>query len=553
MLSIKAYEALALLAFSAALLISRRLRHDVVGVITALALVALGLVSPLQALSNLSSVAVVVLASAMIIAGVVADSGVLDVLGDRIASRVTSGLLVIVIVLLISLFSSGFVSDVALTFMLMPLIYSVASRVRRPASRYLVLLSYAAILGGRYTIIGTSSNIVLEGLWTQRFGRPLGIFSTLPVGLAAALAGLGVAIALVPLLVRGSAKGTASLEMVGKHEILIEADVEEGSEVVGLNIRQAEEKLGARIRLLRGALSIYSRRTIRAGDKLILSVERDRLPVIMSVKGLRTGLGQGPFYELLVTGSSAVVGNTIYEVNMRLRDVKVVGVATGNSLKSIRSYALAPGDIVLVEGDEKAVAQAADAYRLTPLTTTPVKSLNVRAAASGLLGLSVALAASTAGLNMALSFLAGALLAVIPQPGSLRKVYSYVDWSAIVFIGTYLSMGEALISSGLGSAMSFMASSPLLLMLAGVVLANLVGNVASAIILGPLAISSPHPLTAVIALSMAVSSTFITPFSHPANLVVYSAGGYTPSDFAKAGVPVVLTVIVVTALMLHLF
>jgi len=273
----------------------------------------------------------------------------------------------------------------------------------------------------------------------------------------------------------------------------------------------------------------------------------------MSVKGLRTGLGQGPFYELLVTGSSAVVGNTIYEVNMRLRDVKVVGVATGNSLKSIRGYALAPGDIVLVEGDEKAVAQAADAYRLTPLTTTPVKSLNVRAAASGLLGLSVALAASAAGLNMALSFLAGALLAVIPQPGSLRKVYSYVDWSAIVFIGTYLSMGEALVSSGLGSAMSFMASSPLLLMLAGVVLANLVGNVASAIILGPLAISSPHPLTAVIALSMAVSSTFITPFSHPANLVVYSAGGYTPSDFTKAGVPVALTVIVVTALMLHLF
>jgi len=244
LLSIKAYEALALLAFSATLLISRRLRHDVVGVITALALVALGLVSPLQALSNLSSVAVVVLASAIIIAGVVADSGVLDVLGDRIASRVTSGLLVIVIVLLISLFSSGFVSDVALTFMFMPLIYSVASRVRRPASRYLMLLSYAAILGGRYTIIGTSSNIVLEGLWTQRFGRPLGIFSTLPVGLAAALAGLGVAIALVPLLVRGSAKGTASLEMVGKHEILIEADVEEGSEVVGLNIRQAEEKLG---------------------------------------------------------------------------------------------------------------------------------------------------------------------------------------------------------------------------------------------------------------------------------------------------------------------
>lgn len=552
MLTAKAYEALAVLAFSVALLVSRRLRHDIVGVLTALALVALRLVSPSQALSNLSSVAVIVLASAMIIAGVVADSGVLDVIGDRIASRVRGGLLVIVIVLLISLLSSGFVSDVALTLMFMPLVYSVASRMKRPASRYLMLLSYAAILGGRYTIIGTSSNIVLEGLWTQRFGRPLGVFSTLPVGLAAALAGLGVAVALVPLLVKGSVKGAPSLEAVGRHEILIEASVEEGSDLAGLTIRQAEEKLGARIRLLRGRFSIYSRHTIRAGDRLILSVERDRLPVIMSAKGLRTELGQGPFYELLVTGDSAVVGDTVYEVNMRLRDVRVVGVSTRNSLRSIRSYALSPGDIVLVEGEEKAVAQAAEAFRLTPLTTTPVRSLNVRAAASGLLGLSVALAASAAGLNMALSFLAGALLSVLPHPGSLRRVYLYVDWPAIVFVGTYLSMGEALVSSGLGSAMSFLASSPLLLMLAGVVLANLVGNVASAIILGPLAISSPHPLTAVIALSMAASSTFITPFSHPANLVVYSAGGYTPRDFAKAGVPVAATVIVVTALMLHL-
>lgn len=554
MLPTRVLEALAALLASVAALMSRRVRHDIVGVATLIALVALGLVTPSQAIGNFSSEAVIVLASTMVIAGIVAESGFLEVLGDRIASRISNGFAVIVVVLLVSLIGSGFVSDVALTLMFMPLIYSIASRSGKPAHRYLILLSYAAILGGRYTMIGTSSNIVLEGLWTQRFGRPLPLFSVTPVGLSAALAAIMVAALAVPQLVRGGGGGGKTLENAVRMSFMVEARVAKGSDLVGARPGDVSKRLGVRVRAVspRLSFSITRRRGLREGDVLLLQVPSDRLPVLLSEKGLETDLGQGPFFQLLVTSDSPLVGSTVYEANMRLRNVRVVGVSAKGPIRSLRSYTISAGDVLLVRGEEKDVASSAEAFRLTPLAGAQPKSLTPVMAASGVAGLAIAIIASDMGVNMALSFLAGALAAALPNPRLLRRLYSFIDWPALVFVATYLSMGEALVSSGLSVAIARVVSSPLAFLLGGALLANLVGNVASAIILGPIAVSSQHPLLSVLALSMGASSTFITPFSHPANLLVQSAGGYTPSDFAKAGAVVTAVVILVAALYLHL-
>jgi len=177
---LKPAVSLAVLAVSLWLLMSRRLRHDLVGVLSALVLVATGVVTPLALLQDLSSTAVIVLASAMILAGVLSESGFLDLVGDRLAMAIGNEYASALVVMLLTALLSGFVSDVALVLMFMPLIYSLASRFRKPASRYLLALSYAAILGGRYTMIGTASNVVLESLWIQRFGRTLDILRPRP-------------------------------------------------------------------------------------------------------------------------------------------------------------------------------------------------------------------------------------------------------------------------------------------------------------------------------------------------------------------------------------
>ena len=555
MTPLKPAVSLAVLAVSLWLLMSRRLRHDLVGVLSALVLVATGVVTPLALLQDLSSTAVIVLASAMILAGVLSESGFLDLVGDRLAMAIGNEYASALVVMLLTALLSGFVSDVALVLMFMPLIYSLASRFRKPASRYLLALSYAAIVGGRYTMIGTSSNVVLESLWIQRFGRTLDIFAPTALGLEEALLGALVAALAVPLLVKSSRGAQPKLEELGPRSYLIEAEVPSGSPLVGMTVKELRKKLGVRVRRVRRTgRAIISRggsRVLGEGMTLLLQVPKDKVPMLLSEKGLKTPLTGKPLYELLVPSGSPLVNNTVNEVNMKLSGVTVVGVSTTRSVVKLSSYPLAPGDALLVEGEEEKVARAASAYGLMPVRGRPIKGLNPRLAVAAVSGLGLAVGASLAGLNMALSFLAGAAVAVALAPAALRRAYTYIEWPTIVFVGTYVAVGQALVLSGLSSYLTPLSSSPFLLFLTSLVLANLAGNVASAALLGPLAVSSPHPITSVLAVAMGASSTFLTPFSHPANLIAYSAGGYEPRDFAIAGTVVVILIGLLTALTLH--
>ncbi|MGC9071643.1 MAG: SLC13 family permease [Acidilobus sp.] len=536
------------------LLFTRRLRHDLVGVISALVLIATGVVKPSVLLRDLSSTAVLVLASVMILAGLLSSSGFLDVIGDKIAMTIRNERVALLLILLMAALVSGFVSDVALTLTFVPVLYSMASRFRKPATRYLMALAYAAIIGGRYTMIGTSSNIVLESIWIQRFGHPIPLMSPARPGLVEIFLGVIVMVAAVPFITRQRGQAVARLEELGPREYLIEARVPDGSPLIGLSVRELQEKLGVSVR----NTSPRYRRTFRrgeevlgAGSELLVQVTKERLPVLLSEKGIEAKLTGKPLYELLVPGSSPLVGNTVYETNMKLGGVNLVGVSTTRRVTNLRSYSLSAGDVILVEGEEDDVARNAAAFNLIPIRGTPLKGLDRRLVISAALGMAIAIGGTLLGLNIALSFVAGAAASLVVSPSMLRRAYSFVDWPVIVFVGTYTVVGQALVASGLSSYMGVISSSPALLFLLSLALANLVGNVASAALLGPIAVSSPHPLVSVIAVAMGASSTFLTPFSHPSNLIAYSMGGYEAKDFLRAGAIVVAVITIITLLMVR--
>ncbi len=546
---------LAVLAVSLWLLFTRQLRHDIVGVISALVLVAAGVVAPGTLLQDLSSTAVIVLVTAMMISGVLSASGVLDVVGDRIALAVRNEYIAVVLVLVMVAVFSGFVSDVAIMLAFMPVISAIASRFKRGQSRYLIALSYAAIAGGRYTMLGTSSNIILESLWINRFGRPLDILAPAKTGLLEALS-VAVAVAVLgPLLVRARER-KANIEELGPREYLMEVQLT--GERSFTDVRELEKKLGVKV-IMTKRRTLRSRWRSRASGAetrgtLLVRVPKERITVLLSEKGIKTTISGGPLYELLVSSGSRLVERTIDEVNRESAGLRVVGVWSSKKVTDLSRYALRPGDVILVEGKEEDVASLAEDAGLMPIRGSPLKVLDTTSAAAGLMGISIAVAGSLLGLNVALSFITGAVAAatvsaVTASTSLLRRIYSFVDWPVIVFVGTYMTVGQALLHSGLGSYVAFLTAYPLALFGVSLVLSNLVGNAATASILGPLAVYSPHPLTSVIAVAMGASSTFLTPASHPCNMVAYSVGGYDPKEFVKVGA---VAIAVVTALTVFL-
>ena len=128
-----------------------------------------------------------------------------------------------------------------------------------------------------------------------------------------------------------------------------------------------------------------------------------------------------------------------------------------------------------------------------------------------------------------------------------RRLYQYVDWSVLVFMASFLALGYAMSSSGLSTVMAHvLPKSLIILFLITAILANFINNVTAAVIMTPIALTYPNPLIAVTVVAMASTTTFLTPFSHPANLLVYNPGGYKPKDYLIAGTLILLLVLIVT-------
>lgn len=547
---------LPILVVSVALLISRRVRYDVVGLLTMLALILSGLVSPLNALENFGSTSVLLLVGVMIVSGFLGESGILEVLGEYVTSRVRNETFAMALILLITAAVSGFVSDVALTLSFLPLVVYISSKplvvyisskLGKPRSKYLIPLSYTAILGGRYTIIGTSPNVVLDQFWIQRFHTGLAFFQFAPVGIAEMLAGVAAVVLVVSRLMPNLTQ--TNLEDVKVGEYLLEVGVEKDSELVGKSLSQLERELGVRVDHVVGVPRLF-RSYISSGDILVLRVSPEKLPIITSIKGVKLSpsveVPQGlPIFELLVPSNSRLLGRTLGELRLaESYNVYVLGTSVRGAVYRLSSSTFQPGSVLLVAGKEEDVARLSGDMVLVPLTKRAPKLFDRRTAVASLAALGAGVTLSLIGLNVAVSFLIAAVaLTVVASKG--RKVYEYVDWPIVFFVGSYLSLGEAITSIS-PQLTALVGGSLVVLFLMGVLIANVVNNVASAVILGPVALSFQHPLIAFTVLAMACSSTFILPFSHQANIAVYNAAGYRVRDYLLGGTVLLLIIASIT-------
>lgn len=472
----------------------------------------------------------------------------------------------------VTAFFSAFVNNTAVVA---TLANTVRGNRHHPASRLLIPLSYAAILGGTMTLIGTSTNLIVSSFLEDATGQGLAFFDFLVVGLSATLLGLVVIVLFSPLLPAGKS------EVIDINEYLIEAEVSADSSLVGKSIlenrlRDLEDLF--LVEIVRGnyLLSpVAPQEYIEAGDKLIFSGDIKQVGALESIDGLQLfaveeGLLQENMVEVIVMPNATIEGKTVKDSGFRsLFDAAVVGVRRGGKRLSGKL-----GNITIQAGDNMMLAVGPDFNERKNLDknfvviddsvggikVTPFQNYFVTLALVAVIALATL---DIVPLLKGMAFLLACMLVLGVVRGSeLRRRFPFELW---LIITSALTLAQALTNSGLVTLLTDtlhhnLASLGPYAALAGIylgtlLLTELMTNNAAAALSFPIAFGLAESyglshMPFVMAVAYGASASFLTPYGYTTNLMVQNLGGYQLRDYLRAGLPLSVTYSVLVILLL---
>lgn len=563
------------------LLIWGRFRYDLVAFVALLAALLLGLVPKDEAFSGFGHPATVIIALVLIVSKGLSNTGVIEYLGRLF---VDSGRRVGTHITMMSGLAAGLsavMNNVAALALLMPLDLQAAKKAGRSAAVTLMPLSFASILGGMITLIGTPPNIVIAEYRGDALGEPFKMFDFAPVGLACAVVGVAY-VALIGWRLLPGARTSADPHehLFELADYIAEVKVPAGSPVIGRRVRDLDEeaaKVDVEIvgLIRRGQRLPGLARTveIRADDRLILETSPGSLEEAMGALGLEYagplkkehGDEELALTEVVVQESSGLAGRSALDVRLLYRHrVALVGVSRQGARirEQVRKLTIRPGDVLLLLGEEGRLGDVARRLGLLPLADRGQRIVQ-RGKAWQAVGLfAVAILAASLGfvyLPIALGVVvaAYAFLGIVP----LRELYDSIEWPVIVLLGSMIPIGGALEATGgtmlIANSIVDLASglSPLvvltLLIVVTMTLSDVMNNTATAVIAAPIAVEiagllevNPDPF--LMGVAVAASCAFLTPIGHKNNTLILGPGGYSFGDYWRMGLPLEVLIIVVS-------
>lgn len=570
-----------LLFFVFVFLIWGRWRYDLVAFVALLVALLTGVVPKEDAFSGFGHPATVIIALVLVISRGLSNSGVIEMLaryfvdaGRKLAAHVAimSGLAAAL---------SALMNNVAALALLMPLDLQAAKKSKRSASLSLMPLSFASILGGMITLIGTPPNIIVAEFRGDALGEPYQMFDFAPVGLACAIVGVAYVALIGWRLLPSDRKGADATDALFElADYINEVRVSENSSIIGKQVRELDD-LAARndvdiVGLVRRGQRMpgLARSTeIKSGDILVIEASPDSLEEAIGTFGLEyigKGLGQLQsdnleLAELVVSESSRLAGRSAMSVRLLYRyRVALVGVSRqGQQIREkIRHVELKPGDIVLLLGNKERLADVIGRLNLLPLADRGQRVIQREKAWLAVGLFAAAIIAASVGivyLPIALGCVAAAyvLFNIVP----LRDVYTSIEWPVIVLLGSMIPIGSALQATGgtalIANGIVDLSSgfSPavvlLLLVIVTMTLSDVMNNTATAVIAAPIAIEiatrlnvSPDPF--LMGVAVAASCAFLTPIGHKNNTLIMGPGGYRFGDYWRMGLPLEIIIIAVS-------
>ena len=533
-------------------------------------LLLVGIIDADQALSGFSNEAPYVVGSLLILAHAVEVSGILEPVVGRLFGRASGRSLLARLLYPLTLVS-GFLNNTTLVAMAVPPVIELTTRRRLPASRFLIPVSYAAVLGGVITAIGTSTNLTVSGLLRDAGMPPLSLFELAPAGLPIALAGTTAMVLLAGWLLpdRGQ-EGESVDERVREFSVTMTVAANgplDGQSVEAGGLRHLQGVFLAQIERNGDVITAVAPEEVLQGGDVLLFVGRvSQIVDLQRHRGLISsehrqltrldGSGHG-FFEVVVGSESALVGRTIREIGFRGRyRAAVVAVhRAGHRLdEKLGDIRLRLGDTLLILGDDDfrdRWRDSRDFLVVAPLSGIPPTQPRKAAVVVAITAAFVALTATEI-VPLLNASLAVAFLLVATRVLTLRQARNALDLDILVLIAAAFGLGAAVTASGLGEAIAVVlvdVMSPLgsIGALAGVLLATmllteLISNNAAAALMFPIGVSSALALGAdprpfVIAITLGASLSFLTPIGYQTNLMVYGLGNYRFSDYTRLGIP----------------
>ena len=569
----QAWATVAILLAALALFVSERVRMDVVALLVLVALAALRILTPAQALSGFSNETTLTVAAMFVLGAGVQHTGALQPLG-RLLERIRQPWLLTLSVMAVVAVLSAFINNTAMVAVFLPLILAVCARNGMSASRVLMPMAFASQMGGVATLIGTSSNLLVDTLAQQRGMRPFGMFEFSLLGAVSTAVGI-VYMMLVGrwlLPARRDVELTQAWQL-GKY--ITELRVMPDSPLIGRSVAEAKlaEDHGIFVlELLRGAEHLGSPRAqpIAAGDILLARGdwsalddlrERQRLELEpeFQLHDADFGKGEGVLAEVMIAPGSRLIGHTLAELDFRWSyNATVLAMhRRGQVLREqLRDVRLNPGDVLLLLLPAVELAVIRKHSGLIVLSEREHAAAARRRAPLALgIVLAVVVVAALNWLPIMIAALLGCLLMGATRCIDTESAYEAVDWKVIVLLGAIMPLGLALDQTGVtrlfaGAVLGTIGHyGPWAMLLAvylmTALLTEMMGHIASVVLMVSVAVSTAagmhvdaRPL--LVAVAFAASTSFATPVGYQTNAMVYNAGGYRFTDFVKVGIPLIL-------------
>ncbi|MEL6295660.1 MAG: SLC13 family permease [Pseudomonadota bacterium] len=570
-----------LFALVFALLLWGRFRYDIVAFSALMAGVVLGVVPSDQAFSGFGHPATLVVALVLVVSAGLVRSGAVFLITRTLVDSSRGIGAHIALMGGIGGVLSAFMNNVAALALLMPVDIQTAHKAGRNPGLSLMPLSFATILGGMVTLIGTPPNIIIASIRQDNLGEPFRMFDFAPVGGVAAIAGM-IFVALIGWrLIPQRSDATAELEDLS--EYIAELIVPEKSKHIGQRLgdltEDAEKADVAIIGLIRDGKRRYGRAMnseLRAGDTLVVeatpeALDEFRAALSLAVadaereERLKAG-GEGvEIIEVVVTDSSRLVDRTAQSIGLSWRRNSVLmGISRqGRRItEQIRKTPIKAGDILLLLVPRDTGPDVTAWLGCLPLAERGLAVTQdskvwlaiglfggaVAAASFGLLYLPIALG---------LVVIAYVLARIVP----LSELYNHIEWPVVVLLGSMIPLGAALETSGgteliAGWLITLTQGLPAwvvltVLMVVTMSLSDVLNNTATTIVAAPVGIQmalaldvSPDPF--LMAVAVAASSAFLTPIGHKNNTLILGPGGYHFGDYWRIGLPLEVIVIAVS-------